>query len=144
MSFCRLCYVSQSTKVDHLVREDLMNIINEAVRFNAEHHIFGVLYYGNGYFFQCLEGEREAVENVYYDRILKDPRHQNLKILTLDDLEEIKFSTWNMKFAPYHQDIMGFMATQGTAQFDPYVLDDSNLIAFLDILCQTPELQAAD
>ena len=48
MSLLRLCYVSQSTKLDHLVREDLMNIINEAVRFNAENQIFGVLYYGNG------------------------------------------------------------------------------------------------
>ena len=49
-----------------------------------------------------------------------------------------------MKFAPYHQDIMEFLATQGAAQFDPYVLDDGNLIQFLDILYRTPEVQAAD
>ena len=51
MGIARLCYISQATQPDHLVRQDLMDIITEAVSFNAKHEVYGVLYYGNGYFF---------------------------------------------------------------------------------------------
>lgn len=139
MSLATLCYASQATKPDYLVREDLMDIINEAVRFNAENKIYGVLYYGNGYFFQCLEGKRENIESLYYDRILKDQRHQDAKILKLDDIETIQFSMWNMKFAPYHQKIMTFFNQQGSTQFDPYALTEAVLPEFLDILYQIVE-----
>ena len=143
MPLATLCYASQAAKPDHLVREDLMDIINTAVRFNAEHQIYGVLYYGNGYFFQCLEGEREVIENLYYDHILADARHQKALILKLDDIEEIQFLSWHMKFAPYHQEIMDFFNQQGSSQFDPYALTEKVLPEFLNILHHIEEEKAS-
>ena len=136
MPLARLCYTSQATKPDHLVRQDLMDIITEAVSFNAQHKIFGVLYYGNGYFFQCLEGDKNDLEQLYYGKITKDPRHQNATLMTIDPITELQFSAWNMKFAPYHQSVMEFMRQQDRTQFDPNVLSTENLPAFLEILYQ--------
>lgn len=134
MSYARLCYASQAIKPDQLVRQDLMDIINEAVHFNAQHHIYGVLYYGNGYFFQCLEGNKEDLDYLYYQRILNDSRHQDTKLLHLDNIEQIQFSSWNMKFAPYHQGIRDFMQQYGKTEFDPFILSKDNLNQFLDLL----------
>lgn len=59
----QLCYASE--RVEHLnsdLLEDLSNILTKSKLFNQEQQIFGVLYYANGFFFQCLEGEKSQVE----------------------------------------------------------------------------------
>lgn len=134
MSLARLCYVSQATKPNHRIREDLMDIINEAVEFNTEHQIFGVLYYGHGCFLQCLEGNREVLDALFYDRIQLDRRHKNVTLLQFNSIDEIRFESWNMKFAPYEKGLMHFFTSQDNPKFNPYLLDDVQLPQFLDVL----------
>lgn len=134
MSLYRLCYASQSIKPDHLIRHDLMDIINAAVVFNTEHHIFGVLYYGQGYFFQCLEGEKEQVDHVFQTRIQLDKRHQNIKVLDCVAIADIQFNSWNMKFAPYEKALMQLFEDHGKSTFNPYLLQPNQLQDFLNRL----------
>lgn len=134
MTLARLCYVSKATKPNHLLREDLMDIINEAVEFNTEHQVFGVLYYGHGYFFQCLEGDRVTLEALFYQRIEPDKRHKNVNLLEFNDIDLVRFDSWNMKFAPYEKNLMHFFGDIDHPEFNPYLLDDSQLPKFLDVL----------
>lgn len=55
----RLMYVSKAIQEFDSVDPILMSIITEAIRFNSCHDITGVLYYGNGFFIQCMEGEKK-------------------------------------------------------------------------------------
>ena len=134
MALARLCYVSQATKPNHRIREDLMDIINEAVEFNTEHQIYGVLYYGHGFFFQCLEGERAEIDAVFYERIRSDRRHKNVILLQFITINEIRFESWNMKFAPHEKGLMHFFSDQDKPEFNPYLLKDEQLPKFLDVL----------
>jgi hypothetical protein len=57
----RLCYASSRHElIDDLI-EDLSDILTVARDFNSKNDIFGVLYYANNAFFQCLEGEKVIV-----------------------------------------------------------------------------------
>ena len=134
MTLYRLCYVSQASKPQHRMREDLMDIINEAVVFNEEHQIYGVLYYGHDCFFQCLEGDREIIDHLFYDKIRPDRRHKNVTLLMFNAIEQMRFDSWNMKFAPYEKSLMQFFKDQSHAEFNPYLLDDAKLPDFLDVL----------
>ncbi|MEF8834062.1 MAG: BLUF domain-containing protein, partial [Halofilum sp. (in: g-proteobacteria)] len=66
---------------------------------NPRQGIGGVLHYGYGYFFQGIEGPRDAV-NTLYDRIAADERHRELKVLGVRDTETRFFPDWSMKYVP--------------------------------------------
>lgn len=134
MSYACLCYVSEATKADHLIRQDLMDIINEAVIFNGKHQIFGVLYYGHGYFLQYLEGEQEKIEHLYYEKILKDSRHTKAQIIYSNPIETLRFSSWNMKFAPYNKSLVKMVTGQEDGCFNPYLLEENKIPKIIDFL----------
>ena len=102
MSDARILYVSKLYDCDD-PKKDLFDILTEAVKFNSLNSIFGVLYYGNGYFVQCLEGKRDQIEKLFYEKILKDPRHKNCELMYSEDISENFFSRWNMKYAIIHK-----------------------------------------
>ena len=65
MNDFRLLYVSKIKSNINPVN-DLYDILTEAVAFNSLNEIYGVLYYGNDYFIQCLEGQKDKVEYLFY------------------------------------------------------------------------------
>ena len=81
MEFVRVLYASKVANSYPDLKQDLIEILNTAVDFNYRNEITGVLYYGHGYFVQCLEGRKSKVDDLFYQRILKDPRHKNCEIL---------------------------------------------------------------
>ena len=75
----RLCYSSiRPVDAGDLI-EDLNDILSKARDFNAKHQIYGVLYYANNSFFQCLEGEEEILNDLM-QRIMQDPRHHEINV----------------------------------------------------------------
>lgn len=46
-------------------------------------------------FMQCLEGPRDAVAGVY-SKIVKDPRHTDIRLLVSQDIETPLFRNWSM------------------------------------------------
>ncbi|RYZ95237.1 MAG: BLUF domain-containing protein, partial [Moraxellaceae bacterium] len=86
----RLTYASTTASTPATIREDLVHILNKARAYNAGNNIHGVLFYGNNYFFQCLEGDEKRVDRLY-QQILKDSRHKNVVLLTRESISAPKF-----------------------------------------------------
>ena len=133
-SLARLCYASSTVSEEDEIRQDLMDILTEAIDFNGRHQVHGVLYYGHGKFFQCLEGDSDIVNQLFYEKITKDPRHSNVVLLDLADIDYVKFSRWNMKYASYDKAMLRFFSDRGMAEFDPYALQEQRLEEFVDYL----------
>jgi len=89
---------------------NLSEITSKAVISNKSNGITGILFFDYGYFGQILEGERGNVEDTW-EKIQKDKRHQNVKLLSLTDIKERRFPDWAMKL---------FDATDFSQQFPQF------------------------
>jgi hypothetical protein len=72
-------------------------IIAHARRKNAERGITGMLVFGNGIFFQWIEGPRDTMTSLLAS-LRADPRHENF--VTLSETEESRerlFPDWDMQ-----------------------------------------------
>jgi hypothetical protein len=72
-------------------------ILASARRNNARHGVTGALLFSDGCFAQVLEGAREDVEMVF-ETIQCDPRHKDVTIMHLHEVEERSFGEWSMAF----------------------------------------------
>lgn len=122
----RLVYASEATFIgnsaDQGIELEVGRILTTSRRNNARAEVGGVLYYGNGYFFQCLEGNRDAVVEVY-QRISTDPRHKNAKILLKGFTKRRLFQDWSMKYLPAEKNLRDFLAQHGLSEFSPFDYD---------------------
>lgn len=134
-TYTRLVYASTSTSKPDDIRHDLNNIIGESQRFNSLHSICGVLYYGNGFYFQCVEGSRADIANLY-ERLLKDPRHKDVNLLKLEDIAEPCFKDWQMKYVQHDDGVQNFFNSRQWENFYPYALDSQIVDSFLDLLLE--------
>ena len=60
-----LTYVSRMTLKAGVTPRTLSDIMTVAQRENSAHQITGFLCFGNGYFFQYIEGEKSAIEQLF-------------------------------------------------------------------------------
>ncbi|CAM3729308.1 BLUF domain-containing protein [Polynucleobacter arcticus] len=74
----------------------LTAIVDKSISSNTLHSVTGILFFDQGYFGQILEGARSAVEETW-GRIQKDPRHHNIELLAITEIEERRFPKWSMK-----------------------------------------------
>lgn len=122
MSLIRLAYASEATfrekPVEQGVEPNMARILMTSRKNNAKSQIVGGLYYGNGCFFQYLEGEEQAVSELY-DRIARDERHRNVTTLIKEPLAARTFSNWSMKYVPLSSDVQGFLDRHKMKSFQP-------------------------
>ncbi|PWG62807.1 BLUF domain-containing protein [Spiribacter halobius] len=129
----RLNYASTATfepSVQGGVEVEVARILKQSRRNNRELAVGGVLHYGNGYFFQCLEGERDAVQKLY-ERISRDPRHRDVKTLTFSPVGERLFGDWSMKYLPIERDLRGLLERY-RLEFNPYQFTEAFIQEFLE------------
>ena len=86
-----------STAVKPMNYDDFSALLQQCRDSNHEHGITGMLLYQNGTFMQMLEGERQAVLDLY-DKILKDDRHTGVHTVLTGDIEKRNFEDWSMGF----------------------------------------------
>jgi hypothetical protein len=134
----RLTYASTVTSTPGKLREELTSILGDARRFNYNHNIHGVLFYGNSYFYQCIEGNKAIVDQLY-QKILKDSRHKDIKQLSYEYIAEISFDAWNMKYVLLDDKIRDFFIDEGMSQFNPYKLDEKLNTKLLSVLLKNKE-----
>jgi hypothetical protein len=79
------------------MQDELAAILASARRKNALHGVTGALIFSDGCFAQVLEGAREDVEQVF-ETIQCDPRHSDVTIMHLHEVEERSFGAWSMAF----------------------------------------------
>jgi hypothetical protein len=77
---------------------DLMGILAASRQHNQLRGITGFLLYHRGEFVQLLEGERDTVRQVYFDYIVRDPRHTNVNLCWDFEIEQRSFRDWSMAF----------------------------------------------
>ena len=134
----QLCYASRSTASGGQILSDLRDIIGESRDFNEYHHIHGVLYFANECFFQCIEG-KEACIQLLMDKLCKDARHCDVKILYSGTIDQVHFRDWSMKYVSRQSQIQHYFQEHGFNYFAPFELTHNEMPNFLDLLYQAEQ-----
>ncbi|MFL9881386.1 BLUF domain-containing protein [Herbaspirillum rhizosphaerae] len=93
MSINQLIYISQAVRKMSL--EDLNTIQKQSKSNNQPIEVTGSLFYNGGWFLQVLEGP-EVILNNLYNKIEKDPRHKDSRILYNEPAKFRTFPRWSM------------------------------------------------
>ncbi len=91
----QLLYISAGTR--EFSEEELEDILATARQNNESLNVTGMLLYHEGSFIQALEGEQSVVEALY-QKIGKDERHVETRVLYRGDIEDRDFRNWSMGF----------------------------------------------
>lgn len=96
MAHARLVYTSLAPSP--VSSKDLMDILEVARFRNRSALITGLLCFADQRFLQVLEGPPDAVCETFY-RILRDPRHAEVRLLEFSHSPQRLFDDWSMGFA---------------------------------------------
>ena len=89
----QLIYISRATRV--LTDEEAEALVNRAASNNRKQGITGALLYLQGAFIQVLEGEADAISGLL-DRLKRDTRHRDLRLLQDVEVQDRQFKNWSM------------------------------------------------
>ena len=89
----RLLYASRP--VAPLTTAVVDSILAPSRAHNPRLGITGVLCYSQDLFLQVLEGSRDAVCELY-NTIVRDERHDHVRILSYEEIAERRFGNWTM------------------------------------------------
>jgi len=74
---------------------DMRQLLATSHKNNKKDRLTGFLFFNKNYFIQVLEGGRDRV-SARYHTIVKDPRHNNITLISCADVHERTFPTWLM------------------------------------------------
>jgi len=140
MSLMRLAYASEATfeakPLQQGVEPHVARILMTSRRNNAKSELVGGLYYGDGHFFQYLEGEEADVRKTY-QRIVADDRHRNVRTLIEEPLADRTFTNWSMKYVPASTDVRRFLASHELQRFNPMDFSRHQCEEMIDLIRQS-------
>jgi hypothetical protein len=90
-----ISYISRATQDMGVLA--LMRLTDQASQRNQKLGLSGVLFYESQHFGQILEGPRNEALKIW-EKIQEDPRHQQVRLLKMEDIAERSFSAWSMRF----------------------------------------------
>jgi acylphosphatase len=96
MDLVHCIYCSASTALA-LSAAEISALLDQCRRKNATLGVTGMLLYQNGSFLQVLEGEREAVDQLF-EKISADPRHARVTKIVEEPIAERAFANWSMGY----------------------------------------------
>ena len=64
-----ISYVSDVMIAPHMIKDEMINIVEEAQINDDRNNLTGVLFYENKHFFQIIEGEEKNLRNVFLSLI---------------------------------------------------------------------------
>lgn len=102
MFLVRLIYASTASEA--LSAVDFQNILTASIQNNHANNLTGMLCCDQRYFLQCLEGSRQEV-NQTYARILGDPRHRDVCLLSYNEVPSRHFGDWAMGYVALSRDV---------------------------------------
>ncbi|WP_018410763.1 BLUF domain-containing protein [Methyloversatilis thermotolerans] len=125
----RLIYASRVAS--SVTRADVDAILACSQRNNARVGVTGALCFTGTMFLQCLEGGRQAVNEVYH-RIAGDPRHRDPALLSFEEIVAREFGDWAMGYVGHTPDNRAlFLKYCPHAEFDPYAMSAASVRALL-------------
>lgn len=83
-----LKYISEAGP--NICLQSLISIIDVTISLNTRRSVTGNLFFDKGYFGQILEDARSEIEEIW-GRIKNDPRHSNIKLIGITEIEERRF-----------------------------------------------------
>jgi hypothetical protein len=122
----RIIYISRSTFAptmsNAVIEPNVARILAKSRINNRRNGLVGVLYFGDGCFFQCLEGEQSAIDTLYA-RLQSDERHKDIQLLSRENISALSYAGWVMKFVPLEKEMTLLLKERGLKRFDPYRFD---------------------
>ncbi len=123
----QLVYISRATfrpsPAAAGVEPVVARILQQSRSHNPRLGIGGVLYYGDGCFFQCLEGEPDKVLPLV-EKLKRDSRHRDFRVLKQVPVNHREFSHWSMKYIAVSDAVKSLLQSRGFKRFDPYAFDE--------------------
>ena len=101
------------------VDPEVTRILVHSRRNNKKRDVGGVLHFGEGCFFQYLEGPADMVDGLYA-KICRDSRHHDVRRLTRRPIRNRRFEHWSMKFVAIERIVADVLQRHGMSRFDPY------------------------
>ena len=89
----RLMYASRAART--FGAEELSAVLRQSTSNNPRQGVTGVLCFSGEIFLQVLEGGRSQV-SALYNRIVQDPRHRDVVLLSYEEIDERSFAGWAM------------------------------------------------
>lgn len=133
----QVVYISRSTfettNSQTEIDPNVARILIKSRSNNRKNNLVGVLYFGDGCFFQCLEGEESAVD-LLMAKLEKDSRHKDIKIVSRKKIDSVSFGDWSMKYVPLESEIKLLLVANKLNKFDPYLFSQEMNQGVLDIL----------
>ncbi len=114
------------------IEPTVARILQQSRINNPRLAIGGVLYYGDGCFFQCLEGDADAVEKLL-EKLKRDPRHTDFEVVLRRDIKEREFARWSMKYVQVNDPVRNLLAGWGMKRFDPYKMNQERISHLLQL-----------
>ena len=143
----RLVYASRAnfpaTTNNTVLSAEVAGILMQSRKNNPANGLVGALYFGDGCFFQCLEGPAEAVDGLYM-RLHRDPRHTDLKVLSRVAIDRLTFAKWFMKFVPNASSVRDVLSKHGIYNFDPYSFNAAVITDMINLLVQGADLAVTE
>ena len=121
MSLRRIVYTSQAS--EKFSKRSLLNLLHESRAFNTIDNISGVLMHRKGCFLQVIEGESEVVDDLF-KRLLKDRRHNAVRLILDSSVDSRLFSSWAMGCADFDEPELSLIPGIHTDLSDPKVIED--------------------
>jgi len=137
----RLMYASRATAaVDH---DALSAILRKSMANNPGVGVTGVLCFSGNIFLQVLEGGRSQV-SALYNRIARDPRHDDVVLLSYEEISERAFAGWSMGQVNLSRLNPALLLKYSEkAELDPYAVSGAvsmalfnELVATASVMCQ--------
>ncbi len=125
------------------VGPEVSKILRKSRINNRAKNIVGALYFGNGYFFQCLEGDEDTLMALY-ETLKKDTRHTDLRIISMTPITTRSFGAWEMKYLPAEKEVKQLLRSFGMSAFDPYHFDEAMTAKMLNLLVNGSNLNLAE
>lgn len=123
----QIIYISRSTFIPAApfkgIEPNVARILSKSRINNRLNGLVGVLYFGDGCFFQCLEGEESAIDSLYA-KLQTDTRHKDLRLLSRKPIVQRSFPDWAMKYVPLDGQMNRLLQSYGMETFNPYSFSD--------------------
>ncbi|WP_350559410.1 BLUF domain-containing protein [Psychrobacter sp. CAL346-MNA-CIBAN-0220] len=129
----QIIYMSRITSTGLSSASTLNDIAKIAIKNNKADNVTGILCYGNGYFFQCVEGSEQALTNLK-NRILTDDRHKDIQMLDFSAITKRRFTGWSLRSIILERWMINDPKAKALMPFKPYSWSSDERHQFLDIL----------
>jgi hypothetical protein len=129
-----------SRAVDAVSPEAIAKIVTQSRANNPGRGITGVLCSSGRIFLQLLEGGRMEV-NALYNRISSDPRHQDVMLLSYEEIEERRFAQWSMGQVTLSRINPSLLIKYSEkAELDPYAVSGKASMALFNEMMATASI----